>query len=328
MNKRIMMMILVGPMLFGCVGKNFPNEYPYYAIQNRPFYDISRLWQSDREAGIERFLSQAFVGGLPVNEMKKFSEEEDVETLSSLLEEKCGKNDKGYPLCSHIVATLGVIGGKEAGEAIRTFLKKEEVADFRSKTDGLMALGYWVKATEKNDDNSTKTITGLISCISGSSYSSVLPGPGVVPGPEPCPITTPPNKKLTSEERDVVRSAIISLGLSGSLKDPRVLGTLQDLLSKAPANTSFRALIIETLKAHGTVALDGLVCYYQRRSRECHERVQAVSSMTPANKSIHTQSKTEGPRKKGRGPAKESEDPRKDDPAPNKKTEVPGKPLR
>lgn len=323
MNKRIMMMILVGPMLFGCVGKNFPNEYPYYGIQNRFFYDISRLWESDREAGIERFMSQAFVGEMPFNEMKKFSG--DVKTLSDFLETKCGKNDKGYLLCSNIVATLGVIGGDEAGEAIRRFLKQPEVSDFRSKTDGLMALGYWANDAEEKGNDATKTITGLISCISGSSYSSVLPG--VSPGSEPCPITIPANKKETSEERDVVRSAIISLGLSGSLKDKRVLDTLQALLDKAPANTSFRALIIETLKAHGTIAVDGLVCYYKRRSRECQERVQVVPITAPAP--IQQPSKEmEGPRKDDRAPNKKTEDARKDDRAPNKETEVLRKPLR
>lgn len=344
MNKRIMMMILAGSMLFGCAGKNFPNEYPYYGIKHRHFFDISRLWESDREAGIERFLRQAFVGNMPINEMNKFSGDDDVETLSDLLETKCGKDQKSYPLCSNIVVTLGVIGGGKAGKAIRTFLNKSEVTDFRSKTDGLMALGYWINDAEENDNDPSEVITGLISCISDNSYKSVLfPGvpPGVPPGLEPCPINTD-DKKLTSEERDVVRSAIIGLGLSGSTKDKRVINTLQTLLGNAPANTSFHALIMEALKAHGTIALDGLVCYYERRSRECHERLQASANTAPAITSIHAQSKTEGPRKEGRGPAKESEDPRKDDrapikkpedqrknqQAPNKKTEDPRKHLR
>jgi len=308
------------------MGKNLSKEYPYYGIQNRLFFDISRLWESDREAGIERFLSQAFVGSMPINEMNKFSRD-DVATLSDLLETKCGKDQKGYPLCSNIVATLGVVGGREAGEAIRTFLKKDEVSDFRSKTDGLMALGYWNFDAEVKKIDPGEVITDLISCISTSSYSSVLPT-GLGPTVDTCPVHTPGNKKLTSEERDVVRSAIIGLGLSGSTEDDRVLRVLHTLLGNAPANTSFRALIMETLKAHGTIALDGLVCYYKRRSRECHERVQAVPSMAPAITSIHTQSKTEGPRKDGRGPSRETEDPPKDRRAPNKKTEDPRKHIR
>ncbi len=326
MIKRIMMMILAGSMLVGCVGKNFPKEYPYYGIQDRLAFDISRLWESDREAGIERFVSQAFVGSMPINEMNKFSRD-DVETLSDLLETKCGKDQKGYPLCSNIVATLGVVGGREAVEAIRKFLKKDEVSDFRSKTDGLMALGYWHYDAEVKNIDPGEVITDLISCISTSSYSSVLPA-GLGPTVDTCPVHMPENKKLTSEARDVVRSAIIGLGLSGSTEDGLVLRILQTLLSEAPANTSFRALIVESLKAHGTIAVDGLVCYYERASPECQERVQAGPSMAPAIMSINAQSKTKGPRKDGRGAAKESDDPQKGDPAPNKKTEVPGKLLR
>ena len=138
MNKRIMMIILVGPIWFGCVATDYPNQYPYYGIKHRHFFDISRLWESDREAGVERFLSQAFVGGMPYNDMKKFSG--DVETLSSLLETECGKNGKRHPFCSNIVATLGVIGGNESEEAIRKFLNKDEVSDFRN-TGGQFGSG-------------------------------------------------------------------------------------------------------------------------------------------------------------------------------------------
>jgi len=267
----LLMVVLVGPIWLGCS-----------ALDSTEFFDLEWPISKVHEMRIERFVGRNFVGVPSFTEIKRLTSNpqersQTVKKLSDQLNTECGNRLKGHTFCSKIATTLGMIGGDNSGKAIRKFLQEGEARDFRSKTDALVALGLWSHITEKmkNDKSVGEVLSGLISCVSASSFYYVLPlsKPEKQFGIE-CPLPLPQQQQQkikTREERNLVRASIISLGVSGS-RDPRVGGTLQALLSKAPDNTSYQALIIQAIRAHNHISANGLVCYYEREGRECQDK--------------------------------------------------------
>jgi hypothetical protein len=244
---------------------------------------------------IRNFAHHILIHSLPFEKIRQFSSDDKaVETLSRMLEEDCGiqerldGKDRRSPFCSTIVVMLGILGGgkSEARVDITNFIKEQDRSlKFKATKDALMALGYWISITEKKnpeDQSVNPAIDDLVSCITAAGNgTSGHNSSGKSSSDTPQHRTGNPDgtRKLCAlqdnvERKHVRRSAILGLALSGS-KQPKVNTTLIALLAEAEAGTSFRGLIVEALDAHNRIASrGGLACYYEKESEECQDNLK------------------------------------------------------
>lgn len=257
---------------------------------------------------VEEFVRQIFLHGVPYVEANRY-DSTAVPTLTDMLVDPDEK-----PHWSNIVVTLGIIGDQEGVQdaltAILTFVnlgflnleeRQPSLPDFRAKTSGLMAVGYWINKS-KNEQLNTQIIQELSDVIDKSNlvgkssnekpddYSNEKPdnnsnervsessGNPDQPG-EAEMIRNTPIRPLTEIfsglkdkddefKRQFGRTAIIGLALSGN---PEAMKELRSFFDKAEADLPLRALIREAIEANITIADVGLVCYYNEESSECEK---------------------------------------------------------
>jgi len=252
---------------------------------------------------IRNFAHHIFIHSLPFEKIRQFSSDDKaVETLSRMLEEDCGiqeridGKDRRSPFCSTIVVMLGILGGgkSEARAVITNFIKEEDRSlKFKATKDALMALGYWISITEKEnseDQSVTPAIDDLVSCITTAGNNSSRKSSSDTPQHQTG--NSDGSRNLCAlqddnvERKHVRRSAILGLALSGS-KQPKVKTTLMALLDEAEVGTSFRALIVEALDAHNRIASLGLACYYEKESKECQDNSKNRDGQNSGNPEPH-----------------------------------------
>ena len=211
---------------------------------------------SAREAGhsnmpVKDFVHQFYIEGIPYAEAAKYGPDA-VPTLLAMLDDPQEK-----PYWSNIVVTLGAIGDERAVDPLIAFVEKGGDTmtreEFQAKSSVLMSLGYLI-----NKSNNEKALSYLKAHLSPEGWRESNMATARAQG-----------FKASTDLRTKQLStlAVLGLALSGHPSAKSSLNFLnQGVRDMAPTafTKQMTSVVTEALKAHETIARDGLESYYQK----------------------------------------------------------------
>jgi hypothetical protein len=194
-------------------------------------------------AGVEGFVHQIYIHGVPAQQAHQYSSPEDVKKLAQLLQ-----NPEEQPYWANAVMTLGLIGTPNAAQELASFLNRGSgvltPAAYRAKSSAVIAMGYALARSgrepllsfleRKTDPKAWQTL----------SWSS--------------PFSTDPEQ----QHLQLARSAIAALGVSGNAKAEVALEGIQrksDALG--PEKSQFYDSLKEALNENRNVQTIGFDAY-------------------------------------------------------------------
>jgi hypothetical protein len=159
-------------------------------------------------AGVEGFVHQIYIHGVPAQQARQYNSPEDVKKLAEFLQ-----NPKEQVYWSNAVMTLGLIGTPNASQELASFLNRGSgvltPAAYRAKSSAVIAMGYALARSggeplltfleRKTDPKAWQSL----------SWSS--------------PFTSDPDQ----ERMQLARSAVAALGVSGNAKAAAALEGIQ-----------------------------------------------------------------------------------------------------
>ena len=203
---------------------------------------------------VKEFVHQFFFRGVPYAEAAMYGPDA-VPTLLAMLDDP-----KEKPYWSNIAVTLGAIGDERAVDPLIAFI--EEGGDtmtreeFSAKSSVLMSLGYLI-----NKSKNEKALSYLKGHITPEGWQETKMATAQARG-----------FQASTDERTQQLStlAILGLALSGHPSAKATLNSLNEDV-RASGSTQFakqiNSVVAEALKAHDTIAQDGLESYYQQSKR-------------------------------------------------------------
>lgn len=153
---------------------------------SQPFIDIAINLETHSRISpipVNQFVRQAFIHGPPLDQMKAYANDpKNVKRLLKMLDEPdCKKGAAEGPVCSNVLTTLGVIGGKETIDPLLTFLVGDKTKDFRNKTDAVKAIGLWINSNsvglrkDKDDVDTGSVFEGLLMFVREHKIATAAP---------------------------------------------------------------------------------------------------------------------------------------------------------
>jgi len=201
---------------------------------------------------VEEFVQEIYFEGIPYEQASQYGQD-DVPKLLAMLKDP---NKKAYR--SNIIVTLGIIGDDRAVEPMLEVLDSAgdqfKPEDFAAKSSVLMSLGYLI-----NKSQNEKALAYLKSHTTPEGWQGSQ-------------LTTAEGLQASTDERSQQLStlAVIGLALSGHPEAKNTLRSLGENV-KALGPTKFAkqmsSVVDEAMKAHETIAKDGLAAYYQKAKR-------------------------------------------------------------
>ena len=208
----------------------------------------------EQAVDIRNFVRQVFIEGIPYQEVVRYDAVTAVPILLDMLADPA--EVEYWP---NIVVTLGMLGDERAVDRMIQLLVEDAAGplvrrDYTAKTRVVMSLGYIV-----NKSGSQKALDFLISGVDPNSWTQR----GVR-------WVSPYHATEMDRNRHLSTLAIIGLGLSGNPVAEKVLLSLRQ-----PGTTSIDRqflsqvddVVQEALRAHQTIAKEGLSGYYKRSNR-------------------------------------------------------------
>jgi PBS lyase HEAT-like repeat-containing protein len=198
---------------------------------------------------VEEFVQQIYFEGIPYDQASQYGPD-DVPKLLAMLNDPKNKSFQ-----SNIIVTLGIIGDDRAVEPLIEVLESSgdqlKQEDFAAKSSVLMSLGYLI-----NKSQNEKALAYLKSHTTPQGWqgSKMITAEGL---------------QASTDERSQQLStlAVIGLALSGHPEAKNALRSLGENV-KAMGPTTFakqmNSVVDEAMKAHETVAKEGLAAYYQK----------------------------------------------------------------
>jgi len=191
-------------------------------------------------AGVEGFVRQVYIHGVPAQQARQYSSLEDVKKLAQLLQ-----NPEDQPYWANAVMTLGLVGTPNASQELASFLNRGSgvltPAAYRAKSSAVIAMGYALARSgrepllafleKKTDPKAWQTL----------SWSS--------------PFTSDPDQ----EHLQLARSAVAALGVSGNAKAATVLEGIQR--KSGPEKAEFYDSLKEALDENHDVRKIGFDAY-------------------------------------------------------------------
>lgn len=201
---------------------------------------------------VEEFVQQFYFEGVPYDQASQYGQDAVPKLLAMLNDPK----EKAYR--SNIIVTLGIIGDDRAVEPMLNVLEgggdQLKPEDFAAKSSVLMSLGYLI-----NKSQNEKALAYLKSHTTPEGWQGSQ-------------LTTAEGLQASTDERSQQLStlAVIGLALSGHPEAKTTLRSLGENV-KAMGTTKFAkqmgSVVDEAMKAHETIAKDGLAAYYQKAKR-------------------------------------------------------------
>lgn len=196
-----------------------------------------------QQVDVQTFVRQTFIHGVPYAKASQYTTADATLLLQMLTDE----NEIAHR--NNIVVTLAMIGDERAVEPLLSLITTRTAQtltrqEYTLKTSALISLGYLVNKT-----NNLQALTYLIDGIRATVWveRNLL-------------WASPFHANETERNQQLVSLSIIGLALSGHTLAREALIAYQ---LNTGLSTSERALIDEALRAHTTIANQGLAVYYQ-----------------------------------------------------------------
>ncbi len=248
--------------------------------------DSGSQGESHTKVPVEKFVQQIFIDKIPMQKMLAYAKnEKDIASLVKIFKEGCNQGVRGNYTCSHILPILGLSGREEVMNLLLSFIGNKNIKDFNLKADAAMAIGLWINQRNELDSHEIK-YGKSIGVQKGYSCLINLLNPkraghrkteGERLNKEKLCMVSLPEEHNDYQGRDnlLTQGAIIGLGLSASSGESefyqpnQAQEALEALLSHSEEGSSFRALILRSLRDQNKIALGGLNCLFSFESKLC-----------------------------------------------------------
>ncbi|MCP4419299.1 MAG: hypothetical protein GY805_22015 [Chloroflexi bacterium] len=199
---------------------------------------------------IEEYVRQAFIGGVPYEEVSANYDETSVPALLEMLNDPAEEAH-----WANIVVVLNIIGNEDVVDPIIAFINSEVEGElsrphYTAKTSALMSLGYLIHRTE-----SEEALNYLIDSLEPVMWEK-RGTTGI----------SPFQNSLEESHMELSKHAILGLALSGNSKAAAALRAFQESATEdSPENFEARMIDIipEALATNEEIANIGLVDYYR-----------------------------------------------------------------
>lgn len=202
-------------------------------------------------ANVRDFVRRTFIHGVPFDQAQQFNNPEAIQALLSMLQDPA--EEAYWP---NVVVTLGMTGNAEVAQPLSAFVERGEGVMsppvYRAKTSALMALGYVVGKTGRQE-----VVNYLVTKSSPQSWRRLN-------------WTGPFAPDAEARNLQLSQSAIMALGLSGDSRARNALLNLERVNSsfRSGAATILSETSREALKENLEAQILGLDRYTLKGIRE------------------------------------------------------------